>query len=116
MSAQLEHMVSAARSRNVTIRVIPFGSGAHSAMDSTFTILAFDEPVASVVYVEGLVGWIYIERPLDVVRYEQVFVQLQGSALTPQESIELISRISADYRRAVVNLEEPANNSRIIYL
>jgi transcriptional regulator with XRE-family HTH domain len=109
MSAQLEHMVTASRIHNVTIRVIPFSSGAHSAMDSTFTIMAFDVPVASVVYVEGLVGWIYIERPQDVMRYEQVFDQLQGSALSPQESVELIKRISADYRRAAVALEKLAN-------
>jgi transcriptional regulator with XRE-family HTH domain len=100
MSAQLEHMVEATRIHNVTIQVIPFGSGAHSAMDSTFTILKFAESVATVVYVEGLVGWIYIERPQDVARYELIFEKLKSSALSPKESIELIAQISADYRKA----------------
>lgn len=100
MSAQLDHVVAATRNRDITIRVIPFSSGAHSAMDSTFTILDFAESVSSVVYVEGLVGFIYIERSQDVVRYEQVFEKLESSALTPQESVELIAHISASFGRA----------------
>ena len=39
-----------------TLQVIPFGAGAHPAMESTFNILDFHEPTPSVVYVEGLVG------------------------------------------------------------
>lgn len=108
MSAQLDHVVTATRRHDVTIQVIPFSSGAHSAMDSTFTILDFAESVASVVYVEGLVGWIYLERPHDVVRYEQVFEKLKSSALGPQESVELIARTSADFRRAARGAAEPS--------
>lgn len=99
MSAQLDHVVTTTRNHDVTVQVIPFSSGAHSAMDSTFTILDFAESVSSVVYVEGLVGWIYIERPNDLIRYERVFEKLQSSALGPQESAELIAQISTDLRR-----------------
>ncbi|HET9080918.1 MAG TPA: helix-turn-helix transcriptional regulator [Trebonia sp.] len=111
MSAQLDHVVSATRKHDVTVQVIPFSSGAHPAMDSTFTILGFAESVASVVYVEGLVGWIYIERPHDVVRYEQVFEKLRSSALSPQESAELIARISANFRREAKRAANRANIS-----
>jgi transcriptional regulator with XRE-family HTH domain len=100
MAAQLERMIEATRIYNVTIQVIPYAAGAHPAMDSTFTILDFTEPVPSVVYVEGLVGCIYIERPQDIARYEQVFDRLLDSALNPQESMELIAKIAANYRRA----------------
>jgi transcriptional regulator with XRE-family HTH domain len=100
MGAQLEHMIEATKIHNVTIQVIPYNAGAHPAMDSTFAILDFAEPVPSVVYVEGLVGWIYIERPQDIARYEQVFDRLLDSALNPQESIELIAKVAANYRNA----------------
>lgn len=100
MAAQLDRVVAATREHQVTVQVIPFSAGAHPAMDSTFTILDFTEPVASVVYVEGLVGWIYLERPYDVARYEQVFEKLVSLALDPQESVELIAHISAEFRRA----------------
>lgn len=111
MSAQLDHVVRATRKHDVTVQIIPFSSGAHSAMDSTFAILDFAESVPSVVYVEGLVGWIYIERPLDILRYEKVFEKLKSSALDPQESVELITQISANFRREAGARRSLANNS-----
>lgn len=83
MESQLKHLIKVMEIHDVTIQVIPFSAGAHPAMDSTFTILEFVEPVPRVVYVEGLVGWIYIERPQDTARYEQVFDHLCGTALSP---------------------------------
>jgi transcriptional regulator with XRE-family HTH domain len=100
MAAQLERMIEATRIYNVTIQVIPYAAGAHPAMDSTFTILDFADRVPSVVYVEGLVGWMYLERQQEIARYEQVFDRLLDSALNPQESMELIAKIAANYRRA----------------
>jgi transcriptional regulator with XRE-family HTH domain len=103
MAVQLDRLIEATKIYKVTIQVIPYSAGAHAAMDSTFTIMEFADPVSSVVYVEGLVGWIYIERPQDVVRYEQVFGRLCDSALSPQDSIELIEKVSANYLRAGVD-------------
>jgi hypothetical protein len=103
MAVQLDRLIEATRIYKVTIRVIPYSAGAHAAMDSTFTIMEFADPVPSVVYVEGLVGWIYIERPQDVARYEHVFDRLQDSALSSQDSIELIAKVSANYLREGVD-------------
>ncbi len=103
MAAQLDRLVEATRTQNVTIQVIPYSAGAHAAMDSTFTIMEFADPVPSLVYVEGLVGWIYIERPQDVARYEHVFDRLQGSALSPEDSVEMITKVSANYLREGVD-------------
>jgi hypothetical protein len=69
-------------------------------MDSTFTILDFADPLPSVVYVEGLVGYIYLERPQDLTRYEYVFDRLKGLALSPKDSAELIAKVGANYRHA----------------
>lgn len=99
MKAQLDHLIELTKIRNVTIQVIPYSVGAHPAMDSTFRILEFGESVPSVVYVEGLVGWIYVERPQDIARYERVFDHLSNIALSPQESIEFVAKVSANYRR-----------------
>jgi hypothetical protein len=103
MAVQLDRLIEATRIYKVTIQVIPYSAGAHAAMDSTFTIMEFADPVSSVVYVEGLVGWIYIERPQDVARYTQVFDRLCDSALSPQDSIELIEKVSANYLREGVD-------------
>jgi transcriptional regulator with XRE-family HTH domain len=95
MSAQLDKLIRVTDLPNVTIQVIPFGAGAHPAMESTFSMLDFDGPVPSVVYVEGLVGWIYIDNGRDITRYQKVFERLCTIALNPRESIELITRVGA---------------------
>ncbi len=103
MRDQLLRMVDAAQLPNVTIQVIPFSAGAHPAMESSFDILEFSgAPTPSLVYVEGLIGYMYLERSQDLLRYEEVFERLCDIALTPQESTELIAETAARYDRAAV--------------
>lgn len=102
MRDQLQRMVGAAQLPNVTIQVIPFSAGAHPAMESSFDILEFGSATPSLVYVEGLIGFMYLERPQDLLRYEEVFERLSEVALSPQESIELIAETTARYDRALV--------------
>lgn len=99
MAAQLDRLAELTSRANITMQVITFGAGAHGAMESTFNILDFTS-VPSVVYVEGLVGFIYLDRPQDVARYQEVFAHLQGKALSPQESNELIAKTAEIYRRS----------------
>jgi transcriptional regulator with XRE-family HTH domain len=101
MSAQLKYVVRATDLPNVTVQVIPFSVGTHPALDSTFNILEFDGPVSNIVYSEGLSGFIFLERPEDVQRYEGVFHRLSQVALSPGESCALISRISQVYEKAL---------------
>jgi transcriptional regulator with XRE-family HTH domain len=98
MSAQLDRLIVLSNQPNVTMQVIPYTVGAHPAMDSTFNILKFAGSVASVVYVEGLVGWIYVERPPDIQRYQQVFEHLGTIALSPKESIKLMTGVAWNIR------------------
>lgn len=100
MGAQLRHLKEAANMPNVTLQVIPYGAGAHPAMDNMFTILEFGAADPAVVYVEGLMGWLYIEREHEVTRYMQVFEHLRKLALNPRETIELLSEIGSQYNGA----------------
>jgi len=102
MKAQLKRLEELGSFPHVTIRIISFEAGAHPAMDSTFRILEFDGTVSSVVYIEGLVGYIYLDRAQDIARYEKVFASLCELALNPQESIELIAKIGDKYKDAPV--------------
>jgi transcriptional regulator with XRE-family HTH domain len=97
MREQLERLAEFATWPNVKIQVIPFMAGAHAAVDSTFIILDFEDPAPSLVYVEGLIGFMYLERPQDLARYRGVFNQLHAKALTSQESVDLISAMGAKY-------------------
>jgi hypothetical protein len=49
------------------------------------------------VYVEGLMGWLFIEKERDVARYEQILEHLREIALDPKETTDLISKIGAQY-------------------
>jgi transcriptional regulator with XRE-family HTH domain len=100
MSAQLDQLVKATRLPNVTIQIIPYTAGAHPAMESSFSMLDFADSVRSVVYVEGLVGWIYLDSLHDLKRYQLVFERLSTIALTPQESVEHIIKVGAQHKSA----------------
>jgi len=97
MAAQLQHLVEATSNPNVTVQVIPYAAGAHPAMDSTFNILEFADSIPNMVYVEGLVGWIYLDRPAEIDKYQQVFDSLCHLALTSKESIDLAVKIGKRY-------------------
>ena len=111
MSEQLDRLIEMSNRPNVTIQIIPYSVGAHPAMDSTFHILEFTGSVPSVVYVEGLVGWIYLERPQDIDRYQQVFEHLRTVASSPQESIELLARVGGEYNSLTTSV--PPGEGRI---
>lgn len=98
MGAQLDQLVDVSSNLNVTMQVIPYEAGAHPAMDSTFNILDFAGTVPSVVYVEGLSGWRYLERPAEIEKYQQVFAILRELALSPKESTDLIAKIGRAYK------------------
>jgi transcriptional regulator with XRE-family HTH domain len=100
MAAQLRHLIEVANMPNVTLQVIPFNIGAHPAMDNMFNILEFGDVVPPMVYAEGLMGWLYIEREQEVARYQRVFEHLCSVASNPQETIELVSEICARYNSA----------------
>jgi transcriptional regulator with XRE-family HTH domain len=99
MAAQLDRVVKSCELPNVTVQVIPYTAGAHPALDSTFILLEFAPPVKDVVYVEGLAGQVYLERRQDVERYAQVFERLRTIALSPTESIDLMAKMSAVFKR-----------------
>jgi transcriptional regulator with XRE-family HTH domain len=113
MKDQLNRLVEVAMLPHVTIQVIPFSAGAHPAMESTFNILDFEPPAPSVVYVEGLIGFMYLERPQDISRYQVVFEHLGTQALTPRESIELISRTGVTYENTALPASSNTSNTRV---
>jgi transcriptional regulator with XRE-family HTH domain len=98
MREQLEWVIDASRNPGVTIQVLPFSVGAHPALDSTFIVLEFASPVAGIVYAEGLVGHIYRERPEEVQRYKDIFEYLGETALSPQKSLELLTKMRDRYK------------------
>ncbi len=98
MAAQLAHLIEAARLPNVTIQVIPFAVSSHPGLESNFNILELPPSTPSVVFVEGLVGSMYLERADDLERYCKVFERLQGMALSPKDTISTIAKIRTQFK------------------
>ncbi|HEY1624089.1 MAG TPA: helix-turn-helix transcriptional regulator [Streptosporangiaceae bacterium] len=94
---QVQHLLTMAEHPSVTIQVLPFSSGAHSAMGGPFTILRFAEPdLQDVVYIEQLTSALYLDKPTEVDSYlevmEQLCLQAEPAASTP----DLLRKILAD--------------------
>lgn len=99
MRRQLAHLAKSAELPNVTIQVLPFSVGAHAGLGSTFSILGFpDEADHNVVYIEEAAGSLYLERPAEIRRYRVKLDHLMASALRPEESIEMIAKISEEIK------------------
>lgn len=100
MSDQCETAVAAAALSNVNLQVIPFEAGAYQGLNSVFIIMDLGNPqLSDVVYVEGLLGWFFLERAADLRRYRSVFDHMRATALSPRKSIKLIEATGFEYAR-----------------
>ncbi len=67
MAAQLRALAEAARRPPVMLQVLPFSAGAHAALEGGFVLIKFPEETdPDVVYVEGIMGDLYLESEVEV--------------------------------------------------
>jgi transcriptional regulator with XRE-family HTH domain len=93
MAAQLEALQAAARQRRVVLQVLPFSAGAHASLEGGFVLIQFPgEADPDVVYVEGIMGDLYLESIEEVKRYQSAFDRIQAVALNPQETLTLVDK------------------------
>ena len=97
MAEQLTKILVTANLPNVVVQVLPYERGFHPAVESNFTILELPNPDPGVVFVEGLIGSTYLDRPDDLKRYREVFDRLQSIALNPKDTADLIAKYHLDY-------------------
>ena len=97
MAEQLSKLLDMSARPNIVIQVLPYELGAHPAMESNFVILELPAPTSDVVFVEGLIGSVYLDREYDLDRYHAVFEQLQSIALNPQDTGDLIASLYRSY-------------------
>ncbi|MGH3905193.1 MAG: helix-turn-helix domain-containing protein [Pseudonocardiaceae bacterium] len=100
MSAQLQHLATAAELPNVTVRALPFSVGAHPGVDGSFTVLEFPDPGdPRIVYLDQLTDSDYLDGLRDVAAYRHVHEQLRQRALPPSESREVIGGLIEELTR-----------------
>ncbi|HEY3686906.1 MAG TPA: helix-turn-helix transcriptional regulator [Streptosporangiaceae bacterium] len=90
---QLEHLI--APDRTWTIQVVPFVSGVHPGFRGSLWVLEFDDAMP-VAYVEGNRIATLLDRPAIVGEVRDDFDEIQGLALPPDVSEEMIAAVIAD--------------------
>ncbi|WP_033342925.1 helix-turn-helix domain-containing protein [Catenuloplanes japonicus] len=88
---QLEHLLALSELPTVSIQILPYEVGLHEAVNSPFALLDLDVTAGGVVFVEGLVGYLYLEKPEQLARYREVFQWLRNAALSPADTTVFIS-------------------------
>jgi hypothetical protein len=109
MAEQLRHLIEKAQLPNVTLQILPFGSGEHVFLGGPVALLEFhgvdaqmNRGVSSpetthldVVYLEGVAGDYYEEQPAEVARYRSEFERLSEMALDHRMTIKMIESLLA---------------------
>lgn len=94
MAAQLRALAAAAERPQITLQVLPFSAGAHAGLEGGFVLIEFpSEQDPDVVYVEGMMGDVYLESIEEVKRYQSAFECIQAIALSPGKSKATISAL-----------------------
>ncbi|WP_433181659.1 helix-turn-helix domain-containing protein [Actinoallomurus sp. CA-150999] len=96
MRAQFDHLQKLTRLPNVTLHVIPFEAGVHPSVSGSFNILQFPEPTdRDAVYVDLLVGQMFLEEPEEVGAYHDAFISLVGQAANPSVTLTMLAERSS---------------------
>lgn len=97
MTAQLDWILTLEREAGAIVQVIPFSIGAHSAVDSNFTLFEFDSWAPPVLFVEGYIYNLCQEQEMQLRRYSDAIDNLRDTALNPRDSIQRIKSLKESY-------------------
>ena len=98
MAAQLDKLLELASSGKATVQILPFDIGPYSVADIGFTFIEYNDPMLSpMVFVEGLTSFMYYERSVDIARYRESIEYIRDSALTPRDTVQLLTEARNDY-------------------
>ncbi len=97
MRHQLKQLCAAGQMHNVTIQMLPFGAGAHAAMEGTFAILDFPESDgSSLVYAENATGGLFLDKERELQLYLDIFDRIHKAALSEHESLQRIALLAEE--------------------
>ncbi|MET9445847.1 helix-turn-helix domain-containing protein [Streptomyces cinerochromogenes] len=96
MAEALRHIAVLARRRRAIVQVLPFGAGAHAAMEGSIKLMDFED-APPLVYFEG-VGTGRLEDDPAIVKHQRfTYELLTACALSPEKSLALIETMAQDY-------------------
>jgi transcriptional regulator with XRE-family HTH domain len=97
MREQLEHVARMTKRPNVTIRILAFASGPHTAGYGPFAILTLPWEEVTVGYVNSYVGGAsYVESQHEMDFLTDLYDRIRTQSLSPKDSVSLIRRVAAE--------------------
>ena len=97
MRAQLRHLLEMADLPNVTVQVLAKATGEHAGLEGPLVILSFPGEIhPDIAYGDLFLGDVYLESADDVARSNLTMGRIQKAALSPQQSIDLIDRLTQE--------------------
>lgn len=95
MADQLQQLQRLSRRPYLTLRVVPASLGAHAATAGPFTLMEFAE-FKPVVYLDSETSSLFLEKPVEIVAYQDILESLAQTALGEGESRELIATLATE--------------------
>ncbi|MGH3770939.1 MAG: helix-turn-helix domain-containing protein [Pseudonocardiaceae bacterium] len=95
IAEQLRHLLHKATRPYLKLRVIPVSHGAHAALAGPFTFMEFAE-FRPVVYLESETSCVFLEKPEQITAYRRILRELAKTALSEEESRELIATLATE--------------------
>jgi hypothetical protein len=91
---QLGALIEAIRRPNVTLQIIPLGSGGHAASGGAFSVLRFPQSdLPDVVYLEHLTSALYLDKRDDIDAYTHVLDHLAVAGPPPRQAEQQLTAI-----------------------
>jgi transcriptional regulator with XRE-family HTH domain len=96
MRDQLARLAEAARHPRISIQIMPFDYDAHPGMLGAFVVASFESDPDS-AYLDNALDGQVTERRKQVARLSLLYEKLAREALSPRESVEMITRMVEEW-------------------
>ncbi|MEU7278930.1 helix-turn-helix transcriptional regulator [Streptomyces sp. NPDC045431] len=96
MTEALRQVAELARQHRIIVQVLPFGAGAHMALEGSLKLMAFED-APPLAYLQAMGTGRLEDDPTTVRQYELAYDLVGASALPPVESLALIESVAEDY-------------------
>lgn len=93
LNRQLWHLLHAAARPNISVRVVPRSVPTHAGLEGAFSLIS-RSGLVPVVFVENLTSSLFLEERAEVDMYESALARLSETALSEQQSLELIASMT----------------------
>ncbi len=97
MRDQLTHLIQQAQRPHITVQIIPFSAGAHPGMPGSFIVLKFGPDDPDVIHIDSMAGDLFLEKETDIRRYNQMCEHLRAIALSPADTVALLTSLHRDH-------------------